>query len=489
MLAISEDDIVRRIRRDNFWWNDVATAIPEALSPRRVYFESFKNMALDFGVKRASVLLGPRRVGKTYMIKQLVHEAIIAGINPKSILFASIDTPLYSNMPLEKFLQYLPAGIDADRSVVIFDEIQYLKEWERHLKDLVDTYPHIKFIATGSAAAALRLKSRESGAGRFSEYILPPLTFHEFLMFLGEIDNLIKEPSGQRDSGFQKYYGTHSIDTLNRHFVDYLNFGGYPEAVLNEKIRFNSEQYISHDIVNKVLLNDLPSLYGIQDITELKKIFSFLAYNTGNEASLDEICRGTQSSKPTIKKYMEYLENAFLVLKLANVDDNCKSLIRERNFKVYLNNPSMRAALFGPVSLDDSTRIGHLAEAAVFSQWQHALDFGSLRYARWKEGEIDVTYLNQATQKPYWVGEIKWSDRFSSDRFGVTKHLRSFMGKHKTVKNTFLTTKTISENYEIDGRTVSVIPTALYCYSVGKNVTSHLSSGSLERAPEQSAAA
>lgn len=480
MLAISEDDIVRRIQRDNFWWNDAASPIPEASSPRRVYFDSFKNMALDFGVKRASVLLGPRRVGKTFMIKQLVHEAIISGINPKSILFASIDTPLYSNMPLEKFLNYLPEGIDTRSSVVIFDEIQYLKEWERHLKDLVDTYPNIKFIATGSAAAALRLKSRESGAGRFSEYILPPLTFHEFLMFLGEIDHLIIDPPIKNGVGFQKFYKTNDINTLNKRFVDYLNFGGYPEAVLNEKIRSNSEQYISHDIVNKVLLNDLPSLYGIQDITELKKIFSFLAYNTGNEASLDEICRGTQSSKPTIKKYMEYLENAFLVLKLANVDDNCKSLMRERNFKVYLNNPSMRAALFGPVSLEDSTRIGHLAEAAVFSQWQHALDFGSLRYARWKDGEVDVAYLNQAIQKPMWVGEIKWSDRFVSDRIGVTKHLRNFISKHKTIKSTFITTKTISENYEINGETISVIPTSLYCYSVGKNITSFLSSDSTD---------
>lgn len=68
MLSISHDDIRRRIQRDNFWWSDEAKPIPEASFPKRVYFRPFRDMALDFGIKRATVLLGPRRVGKTFMI-------------------------------------------------------------------------------------------------------------------------------------------------------------------------------------------------------------------------------------------------------------------------------------------------------------------------------------------------------------------------------------------------------------------------------------
>lgn len=62
---------------------------------------------------------------------------------------------------------------------MFFDEIQYLKSWEVHLKALVDRYPNLKFVASGSAAAALRLKSNESGAGRFTEFLLPPLTVRQ----------------------------------------------------------------------------------------------------------------------------------------------------------------------------------------------------------------------------------------------------------------------------------------------------------------------
>ena len=143
MQPIGIDDIRRRIERDNPWWSDSSKPIPEGSHSRRVYFASFKKLALDFSVRRATILLGPRRVGKTFMIKQLIHDAISDGFNPNSILFASIDAPIYAGMMLEKFVSLLPNIDTADPKIIIFDEIQYLKNWEIHLKDLVDTYKNI----------------------------------------------------------------------------------------------------------------------------------------------------------------------------------------------------------------------------------------------------------------------------------------------------------------------------------------------------------
>jgi len=243
--------------------------------------------------------------------------------------------------------------------------------------------------------------------------MLPPLTFYEFLTFLGEDEALIVRKGDEK----ARLYEARDIEGLNARFVDYLNFGGYPEVVLNDAIRQNPEQFIRNDIVDKVLLKDLPNLYGINEIQELNRLFSFLAYNAGNEASLENICQESGISKPTIKRYIEYLESAFLIIKVPNVDDNCRSLKRERNFKVYLNNPSMRAALFGPVDPTDTEKIGRLAESAVFSQWQHTQEFRNLRYSRWRnEGEVDVVYLSGAKQKPHWIGEVKWSDRVESSQ-------------------------------------------------------------------------
>lgn len=468
MEPIGTPEIRVRIERDNPWWDDAAPEIPESKYQRRVYYATFMSLALNFDVKRAAILLGPRRVGKTVIVKQLIHDAINSGVDPKLILYASIDAPIYSGISLDKFIDFLPHDSRDKRRLVIFDEIQYLKDWEIHLKDLVDSYPQTKFVASGSAAAALRLKSRESGAGRFSEFMLPPLTFYEFLKFIGDDEKLITVIGPNQ-------YEAKDIDALNAKFVDYLNFGGYPEAVLNPLVRTNAEQFIRNDIIDKVLLKDLPSLYGISDIQGLNKLFSFLAYNAGAEASLENICKESGLAKPTIKKYIEYLESAFLILKLTTVDDNCRTMKRERNFKIYLNNPSMRAALFAPVKDTETDKIGHLAESAIFSQWQHSSHFRKLRYARWRnEGEVDIVYLSSADEKPLWIGEIKWSDRVR-DKYGEeTKSLSTLLKNHKTIEGVFLTSKTISSVGTLEGKKFTIYPSSLYCYMVGRNITDSL---------------
>ena len=474
MEQITRADLEARIARDNPWWRDPAVPMQERGYPRRVYFPPFRSLALNFDIKRATVLLGPRRVGKTVMIRQLIIEAIQNGMNPNCILYASIDTPIYLGLPLEHFINLLPGNdLGECQKIVIFDEIQYLKNWEIHLKDLVDTYPHIKFIASGSAAAALQLASRESGAGRFSDFMLPPLTFYEFLLFTDDDESLI-QPIESKE-GEPNTYRTANINKLNERFVDYLNFGGYPEAVLNPLIRQNPDQFIRNDIIDKVLLKDLPSLYGIREIPELNRLFSFLAYNAGNEASFENISQASGVAKPTVAKYIEYLESAFLIMKIGTVDDNCRTMRRQRNFKIYLNNPSMRAALFEPVKPTDSERLGHLAESAIFAQWQHTSQFRNLRYARWRnEGEVDVVFLQPGTAKPAWIGEIKWSDRARTNFTRETRSIRILMDKHPEIESSFLTTKTWNTITKIAGREAWIVPSALYCYTVGRNITSQL---------------
>lgn len=470
MEPIGASEVKLRIQRDNPWWADGTLEIPESKMQRRVYFAPFKALALNLDVQRAAVLLGPRRVGKTVIIKQLIHDAIVGGMDRNLILYASIDAPIYSGVSLEKFVEHLPINSKEKSRLVIFDEIQYLKDWEIHLKDLVDNYPKTKFIASGSAAAALRLKSRESGAGRFSEFMLPPLTFYEFLKFTGDDEKLIMEKG-------PRLYETSNIDDLNAKFVDYLNFGGYPEAVLNEEVRRNAEQFIRNDIIDKVLLKDLPSLYGINDIQGLNKLFSFLAYNAGSEASLENISQQSGLAKPTIKKYIEYLESAFLILKLSTVDENCRTMKRERNFKIYLNNPSMRAALFAPVRIDEPEKIGHLAESAIFAQWQHSSNFRRLRYSRWRnEGEVDIVYLQSTDEKPVWIGEIKWADRVKSHYGDETKSLATLLRNHPSIESAFLTSKTITSVSTLQGKKFSIWPSSLYCYTVGRNITAMLDS-------------
>ena len=357
--------VLKRMSIDNPWWISGAIAEDYKALPERVYLDEFYPLVSDLSVRRAVILMGPRRVGKTVMIFHTINKLIEAGVNPHKIIYVSIDTPIYNNHSLEDLFYLAKEALKQNGNnegyYVFFDEIQYLKDWEVHLKSLVDTYRSTKFVASGSAAAALKMKSNESGAGRFSDFILPPLTFYEYI-HLQKLNSIIV------DSSSAVPYDTINMDELNRHFMDYINYGGYPEVVFSEKIRSNPGLYIKNDIIDKVLLRDLPSLYGITDIQELNKLFVHIAFRSGNEFSYEKLATESGIKKEVLKRYLEYLEAAFLIKVVNRVDQNAKHLQRVTSFMIYLTNPSLRCALFSPIDSEDDF-VGSMVETTIFAQW------------------------------------------------------------------------------------------------------------------------
>lgn len=476
MFEISEQEIIGRLKFDNPWWEDGdPVQVRYAKLPRRKYFGPFSNCVSDFTVGRAVVLMGPRRVGKTVMIYHTISDLLRTGVAGKNILYLSLETPLYTGLRLDKifsmYCDVFKIG-RTEKSYIFFDEVQYLKDWEVHLKSLVDSFPECKFIATGSAAAALRMKSNESGAGRFTDFLLPPLTFAEYLQFIDRERELISDEKVTPVRGSQApdrtLYSSNNIEELNAEFVNYLNFGGYPEAVFSDTVQADPSQYIKSDIIDKVLLRDLPSLYGIQDIQELNRLFTVLAYNTGNEVSLEELSKTSGVAKNTIKRYMEYLEAAFLIKRVDRIDQSAKRFKRAMCFKVYLTNPSMRAALFGQVNAE-SAAMGPLTETAIFSQWQHS-DTIELHYARWSHGEIDIVSLDKSRQSPHWIVEVKWSDRPCQD-YSQLRHCVEFVQNHPNIQQPVLiTTRSMESHITYKDVSFHFHPSSLYAYTLGVNI-------------------
>jgi len=474
LKAFSEDQIIDKIIFENPWWSTGKIEEYYTSMKRRLYYNLFKPLIKQSNIKRATVLMGPRRVGKTVLIFHLIQDLIDSGVEPKKICYLSIDNPIYSGIRLEQLFE-LCRRANNDKSIkdfyVFFDEIQYLKDWEIHLKTLVDSYHYTNFIASGSAAAALRLKSNESGAGRFTDFILPPLTFHEYIN-LKDLDYLITVTSKEWNGVSKNYFNTKNIKELNAHFIDYINFGGYPELSLSKEMQQNPGRYVRNDIIDKVLLRDLPSLYGIQDVQELNMLFSTIAYNSGNEFTLDELSISSGIAKNTIRKYITYLEAAFLIRVINRIDINAKKFKRANFFKIYLTNPSLRTALFSPIDADDDF-IGNMVETAIFSQWSHNTEFTPY-YARWQAGEVDIVGLNQK-QKPLWAVEIKWSNRFVKSLHKLN-NLKSFCVKNG-ISKTIVTTLDIEEVKEDDGLTYDFSPSSVYCYTVGRNAVDYKSIG------------
>jgi hypothetical protein len=467
LFPFSEEQIISRLQSDNPWWvNGALDDFYEAFEPR-LYFNIFYPLVKTTSVNRATVLMGPRRVGKTVMIYHSIKKLIEEGVSPQKILYASIETPIYNNISPEYLFtlaKKASGDLVSEGWYIFFDEIQYLKDWEVHLKNLVDVFRKTKFIASGSAAAALKLKSNESGAGRFTDFMLPPLTFYEYI-HLKNLTPLIKPDTINWKGNIASFSSATNISELNKCFVEYVNFGGYPEVIFNQEIQSNPGRYMRADIIDKVLLRDLPGLYGIQDVQELNSLFTTIAWNSGRECSMDELSKNSGVKKSTLRQYLFYLEAAFLVHIVKRVDQKAGRFQRENFFKIYLTNPSLRSALFAPLGAEDDG-MGALMETAIFSQWMQRTSFIPY-YARWKNGEVDLININRIKNKPDWAVEIKWSNRF----FEAPNELRSLVTfcKENNLSQALATTIDKTGVKEYNGIQIQFIPASVYAYNVGKN--------------------
>jgi predicted AAA+ superfamily ATPase len=212
-------------------------------------------------------------------------------------------------------------------------------------------------------------------------------------------------------------------------------------------------------------MKDLPGLFGIENTLELQQFFNVLAYRTGEILNYKNVSEETKTDNKTVKRYIEYLESAFLIKVLHRVDVTAKRFKNITQFKVYLTNPSLFTGLFGKIDKDDE-RFPHLVETAVFAQYLHR-EHNFLRYANWKindnEGEVDLIQLSPNFQKAYWALEVKWSDSPKSGK------LRYFMGKNKIEKGV-ITSRTVFK----DESDLLVVPNSIYAYVVGKNALDSL---------------
>lgn len=465
MRHIPPEQVAKRLVTENPWWASGVIPPPFATWRPRAYLDLVEPLVESHELRRAVVLMGPRRIGKTVLLHHLIGRLLERGVEPRRLCYVSVDHPLYNGLGLEDFLESYQraAGIENpyEPCWIFFDEVQYLKDWEVHLKVIVDRMPHVRCVASGSAAAALKLKSHESGAGRFTDFLLPPLTFYEYLSLRGLADLV------EYDADVKSFPTTPDLEALNAAFLEYVNHGGYPEAIFSPEIRADPHRYIKSDIIDKVLLRDLPGLYGIQDIQELNYLFTTLAFNTAGEVSLEELSRKSGVAKGTIKRYIEYLEAAFLIRIVHRVDRTARRFQRARHFKVYLTNPSIRSALFAPLGADEDM-FGSLVETAIFAQWFHRETH--LHYARWKkskgkeEGEVDLVKLG-AQQKVDWALEVKWTDRFV-DQPGKLTGLLAFCKEHG-LRHGWATTRRREARCRIQDVEITFLPAALYCFIAG----------------------
>lgn len=410
----------------------------------------------------AALLTGPGRAGKSVLVKQVIARMLEAGVDPKFLVYIRLDNPALAHRDLvelvDQALELAGVAGGGAGAYVFVDDIHNVPEWELRLDELARARPSARFAAVSALVpeAATNLSAPgETGPGPFIQTILPPVLFAEYLHILRIREKLFDAQGRLED-----------LDALNAAFVDYLNSGGFPEVAFDRSNTANLA-----DVVSFIIHRDLAGLCGIADQREVAKLMTRLALETGLETSIENLSSDMNVAKNTLRKYLEFLESAYLIKRIWRIDGEGKRFQRQTRFKVYLTSPAMRAGLAGPAAINDEA-MGRLAETAVISQFMHSSTFQRLYYAFWKKGRkhmsVSLVEMPPKGNTPVKCIELDWSNRAIARPHDVLGDMLEFLDVNRPSTPSKALTRNMSGKRFIGEHEVGFMPVAVWCYAVGQ---------------------
>lgn len=396
----------------NPWWRGASFPVPPF---RRLAFQACQRYLLDESLRRAVLLSGPRRVGKTTILLQIAQELLSAGREPAEILYLSLDHPILKLIPFSDILGAYHATIQAEdrNAFLLLDEIQYAQDWETEVKLLVDHRPNLRILATGSASVAHTGKLAESGVGRWITVPIPTLSFYEFTNIRGEARPEI--PAGLRPSDLFAFTPPAFADLAARFtrllpvFHRYLLVGGFPETARKADIGL-CQRLLREDIVERVLKRDMTALFRVRNINDLEKLFIYLCLNTGGILSKKTCAESLGINTATVANYLELLEQANLLYCLPPSSRSGKRVLKARN-KYYLVDAALRNAVLlrGEEILADQEEMGCIVETTVLRHLFAYYYQESPRITYWRDPatqkEVDIVVSSPSYTFPF---EVKY---------------------------------------------------------------------------------
>ncbi len=345
-------------------------------------------------------ILGPRQVGKTTAIRQLLADIQI----PFHYCSADLSISLPSSWIIEQWQEALLKG---EGSLLVIDEIQKISNWSELLKKLWDdsiSNKRIKVIILGSSSLKIQKGLTESLTGRF-ELIR---VFHW---------------------SFSEYKEAFGCD-LN----SYLQYGGYPGSFeyINDYSRWHS--YIKDSVIETVIGQDILSLTSVSNPALFRQAFEILSSYPAQEISYNKLLGQLQDRGNTdlVKKYIELYEGAFLFRALEKYS-NKATLRKSSTPKILPLCPCLATVHQGKEALADNEFRGRLFELAVGADLNRLQ--GELYY--WREGSNEVDYI-------YKLGKTVWSIEVKSGRKKSVRGLEKFTDKFPKARMVIVN----SDNYE-----------------------------------------
>lgn len=385
------DEAAQVIRDLNPWWDDPQRIRPDPppyVRPR--VRELAERIAKPKGL--VEVIRGPRQVGKTTGVFQVVRSLLAGRSDARSILFVRFDLELLRSEPgaLRSIIGWWSTEIrrrnlDGSHPAWIFlDEVHKLPRWSEEVKHLVDTFP-ARVVLTGSSSVLVARGGRESLAGRVFTTELPPFSFREVLECWHPRLAAALPPAMRFVDAFDATTLARTVESIERlrpqqklaigrALERYYNRGGYPRLHSGEVEDDLWADYLVQTVFENVLGADIPDLFPVENPALLRQIYLAVARDTGREIAQTKLTQhttdaGFSTNQPTVGKYLRYLQDALLIRELRRYP-LAKSGSARVPSKFLLSDLGVRNAIFrGAPSLWESNPdvLGPLVETLVQS--------------------------------------------------------------------------------------------------------------------------
>ena len=314
-------DNIQSIARYNFW-----DGAPKLGFLRFNYLKKLISFEQSSLIK---VLVGQRRVGKSFILRQYIDHLIKSGVEARNTLYINME---YTNFEFISTHTDLANLIDTyfdeykikGKLHLFIDEVQRIDQWEKIINSLSQDYTRdIAIYITGSNSEMLSGELSSLLSGRYVKFTVFPFSFDE-------------------------YVGFNSIEKTRANYIDYLQNGGLPE--LSNLPNEETKRFYLVALQDTILLRDIVQRYQIKDTGLLLDIFSYLVNNFSTLFSINNVINyfGSKNRKTnyeTVSKYIQYLQNTFIIHKCERFDLKGKELLGG-NVKYYVNDLAFKNLLF-----------------------------------------------------------------------------------------------------------------------------------------------
>ena len=262
--------------------------------------KKFETLMKQKDNNKISLLLGPRQVGKTTLLKSIYNNL------GESSVFLDLD--VFSNFEkassYENLINFLKtkgySETQQDHFYVFLDEFQRYDDLSMVMKNVYDNHDNIKIYASGSSSLQIKDKVQESLAGRKIITYLYPLDFEEFLWFKDKEMPAVTELAGEV---LDKATGE-----LRKLLEEFMIYGGYPEVVLG-----SDKKTALESIFDLYVKKELVEYLKVDKVLKVKKLIEYLAINNGQKIKFEEVAEVSQLNYQSTRDYIEILTETFIL--------------------------------------------------------------------------------------------------------------------------------------------------------------------------------